>query len=603
LKAKRLYRFGSYTLDADERVLLRDGQPVTIPPKDLETLLVLVERAGHIVEKDELLQKVWPGVFVEEGNLARRIFNLRQVLGDSGDQRPFIETIPKRGYRFVATVQEDGEPAASVTAPTSEEAQTPADLPQEKRSWLWVLVLSGTLALIAIPVSRHFWKPSTASAQKVMLVVLPFVNLSSDAHDEYFADGLTEEMITQLGQLQPAHLGVIARTSAMRYKNSQRSAAQICHELGADYLLEGSVRQVGQRVRIAAQLIQATDQTHLWAESYETPLTDILKIQREIAERITQSLRLELLPVQKSANAETHFDPEAYRKYLLGLNEYRKGTGEGFRNAIRDFQDAIAIDPRSARLYAALAEAYSESVPYYSSPAEGMPLAKQAAQKAIELDPNLASAHATLGDIHLLFDWDWKAAEAEYRRALEINPNSAQAQLGYTDYLSTLGRHDEAISHADIVNRVDPLALDSRNEALWAYYFSGRLKETVEQSRKAIELEPDAGLPYAMMALAAADLGQRTEAARAAEKAAQSAESMRNNVCATNCSPTILATAASALARAGQRDRAKQVLEHALELAKTRYVCRFLVACAYVDLGENEKAFDSLELAIRHHST
>jgi TolB-like protein/Tfp pilus assembly protein PilF len=432
-----------------------------------------------------------------------------------------------------------------------------------------------------------------------MLVVLPFQNLSGDAHDDYFVDGLTEEMITQLGQLQPAHLGVIARTSAMRYKNSRQSAAQICRELGVNYLLEGSVRQSGPRVRVAAQLIQATDQTHLWAESYETSVTDILKIQREIAERITQSLQLELLPTQ-SRSPDVPIQPEAYRKYLLGLNEFRKGTGEGLQNAKQDFQDAIAIDPGAARLYAALAEVYSESVPYYSSPGEAMPLAKQAAQKALELDPNLASAHATLGDIHLLFDWDWKAAEAEYRRGLEINPNSPQAQLGYTSYLSTIGRHDDAISHAEIVNQVDPLALDSRNEALWAYYFSGRLRETIEQARKAIELEPDAGLPYAILALAAADLGQRQEALRAAEKAAQSTES---RPCISLCSPSVLATAASALARAGQRERAKQVLEQALALAKTRYVCRFLVAGAYTDLGETERAFDSLELAFRQRST
>lgn len=598
MKAKALYRFGSYALDADERVLLREGQPVILQPKDLETLLVLVERAGHIVEKDELLKKVWPGVFIEEGNLARRIFNLRQVLGDSADGRPFIETIPRRGYRFVATVQREAEPAPSV-AQTSEQAQTAASLGQTKRIWLWSLGLAGALALAALLASRYFWQPPTASVQKVMLVVLPFENLSGDSHDDYFADGLTEEMITQLGQLQPARLGVIARTSAMRYKNSSQSAAQICHELGVNYLLEGSVRQSGQRVRITAQLIQANDETHLWAESYDTPLTDILKIQTEIAARITQSLRLELLPARSRAS-EAPIQPEAYRKYLLGLNESRKGTGEGLQNAIRDLQDAIAIDPGAARLHAALAEVYSESVPYYSSPGEAMPLAKQAAQKALELDPNLASAHATLGDIHLLFDWDWKAAEAEYRRALEINPNSSQAQLGYTDYLSTIGRHDEAISHAQIVNHVDPLALDSRNEALWAYYFSGRLQETIQQARKAIELEPDNGLPYAMLALAAADLGQRQEAVHAAEKAAQSTES---RPCISQCSPSVLATAASALARAGQRDRAKQVLDHSLALAKTRYVCRFLVAAAYTDLGETERAFNSLELAFLHRST
>jgi TolB-like protein/DNA-binding winged helix-turn-helix (wHTH) protein/Tfp pilus assembly protein PilF len=597
LKAKALYKFGPYVLDADERVLLRDGQVVTLPPKDLETLIVLVESAGHIVEKEELLNRVWPGVFIEEGNLARRVFNLRQVLGDSPNERPYIETIPTRGYRFIATVQQEAESAtlAATKIPQPEKVS----VGQSTRYRLGSLALVGVLALAAFLASRSFWHPRTASTQKIMLVVLPFENLGGDVPDDYFADGLTEEMITQLGQLQPAQLGVIARTSAMRYKNTSESAAQICRELGVNYLLEGSVRQSGPRVRIAAQLIQASDQTHLWAESYETSLTDVLKVQREIAERITQSLQLELLPA-RSRSPEVPINPEAYRKYLLGLKEFREGTGDALQNATRDFRDAIAIDPTAARLYAGLAEVYSESVPYYSSPSEAMPLAKQAAQKALELDPNLASAHATLGDIHLLFDWDWKSAEAEYRRALELNPNSPQAQLGYTSYLSTLGRHDEAISHAEIVNRVDPLALDSRNEALWAYYFSGRLQETIEQARKAIELEPDNGLPYAMLALAAADLGQRQEALRAAEKAAHSTES---RPCISLCSPSVLAIAASAFARAGDHDRAKQVLTHALELAKTRYVCRFLVAAAYSDLGEAQRAFDSLDLAFRQRST
>jgi TolB-like protein/DNA-binding winged helix-turn-helix (wHTH) protein/Tfp pilus assembly protein PilF len=600
LKTKHIFEFGDYRLDTEEKVLVRDGQPVALPPKDLETLIVLVERAGHIVGKEELLEKVWPGVFIEENNLARRVFNLRQVLGDSPDGRKYIETVPKRGYRFVGSVREPGDggerfvPAATLASPPTS--------PRSNRKTLWLWAAAAVVVVAAILFTQHFLRGRNTSPQRVMLAVLPFQNLSGNSTEDYFADGLTEEMIAQLGELQPSSLGVIARTSAMRYKNSKESIAQIGHELSVNYLLEGSVRHAGQRVRITAQLIQTNDQTHLWSESYETPLTDILKIQREIAERITQSLRLELLAA-RSHTTEVPIQPEAYRKYLLGLNEFRKGTGEGFHIAIRDFQDAIAIDPRNARLYAALAEVYSESVPYYSSPSVAMPLAKQAAQNAIELDPNLASAHATLGDIHLLFDWDWKAAEAEYRRALELNPNSSQAQLGYTDYLSTLGRHDEAISHAEIVNHVDPLALDSRNEALWAYYFSGRLQETVEQARKTIELEPEAGLPYAMMALAAADLGQRAEAVRAAEKAAQSGESMRNNVCATNCSPAILATAASALARAGQHDRAKQVLEHALELAKTRYVCSFLVAAAYTDLGKTEQAFDSLDLAFRQRST
>ncbi len=574
--------------------MLRDGQPITLPPKDLETLFVLVERAGHIVEKEELLEKVWPGVFIEEGNLARHIFNLRQVLGDTADGRKYIETIPRRGYRFVAAVHEDNEPATSPLAvpQASEQVQTAAGLGQKKSLWLWTLALLVPLAVTAVLLSLYFWPPRSPSQQKVMLAVLPFVNLSGDTHEDYFADGLTEEMIAQLGQLQPAKLGVIARTSIAHYKDTKETAAQIGRELGVGYLLEGSVRRGGQRVRITAQLVQVGEQTHLWAETYERPLTDVLSIQREISEKITHSLSIQLLPGATTISAGSHVNLESYDKYLLGLHELGQGTRESENSAIHYFQEAIAKDSKDARFYAALAEAYAATRTYYSSPAEVMPRAKEAALRALELDPNLGNAHVLLADVNVFFDWDWSAGEAEYRRALEINPNLPGAQLGYASYLATLGHFDEAISRVQQAYLLDPLAIENRNEALWIYYFSGRMPETVEQARKTIELEPAAGLPYAMLALAYARMGQRPETLRAAESAIRYADS-----------PTVLTTTASALAQVGQSGQAKQLLGKALEQAKERYVCRFTVATAYADLGEKEKALESLEQGFLQRST
>ena len=272
LKAKHLYTFGPYQLEAQERVLRRDGQPVTLPPKDLETLFVLVERAGHIVEKEELLEKVWPGVFIEEGNLSRHVFNLRQVLGDSPDGRKYIETIPRRGYRFVASVREDGAATASdpAASPASGPAQTASQVDVKRTLWFLPLTVLIALAVTAMLVSRRFWS-LRPPPQRAMLAVLPFANLSGDPREDYFADGLTEEMIAQLGQLQPTKLGVIARTSIVRYKGTKENVAQIGQELGVGYLLEGSVRRGGDRVRVTAQLIQAGEQTHLWAETYERP--------------------------------------------------------------------------------------------------------------------------------------------------------------------------------------------------------------------------------------------------------------------------------------------------------------------------------------------
>lgn len=587
MKAKHLYGFGPYCLDAGERVLRRDGQPVTLPPKDLETLIVLVEKAGHIVEKEELLEKVWAGVFVEEGNLSRRIFNLRQVLGDDPDGRDYIETIPRRGYRFVAAVREDGEPAAPhlAAAQTSESAPTVLPVPpvQKRSFWLWLLAFS-VLVVAGILTGRHFWQPRNASPHKAMLAVLPFVNLSGDPHEDYFADGLTEEMIAQLGQLQPAQLGVIARTSIVPYKNTKESVAQIGRELGVGYLLEGSVRRGRDRVRVTAQLIQAAEQTHLWAETYERPLTDVLSIQREVAEKITHSLSIELLPAPANVSANSHLNLESYDKYLLGLHELGQRTRESEARAIQYFQEAIVKDPNNARLHAALAQAYAAMRTYYSSPTEVMPRAKEAALRALELDPNLASAHVSLADVLVFFDWDWLAGEREYRRALEINPNLPEAQLGYASYLATLGRFDEAISRVQQAYLLDPLALESREEALWIYYFSGHMPETVEQARKTIELEPAAGLPYAMLALAYAQMGRRAETLQAAENAVRFADS-----------PTVITTAASALARVGQSSRAEELLSIALQQAKERYVCRFIVGATYVDLGDNKKALESLE--------
>jgi tetratricopeptide (TPR) repeat protein len=386
---------------------------------------------------------------------------------------------------------------------------------------------------------------------------------------------------------------VIARTSAMRYKHTKESIAQIGHELGVNYVLEGSVRLAGQRVRITAQLIQAGDQTHLWAESYETALTDILKVQREIAERITGSLRLELLRSQKSGDTEAHFNPEAYRKYLLGLNEARKGTREAQGKAIQYFQEATAIDPQDARPYAALAEAYSASVPYYMGPKEAWPLIKQAAHKALEIDPNRADAHVTLGDTALLMDWDWAAAKAEYDRALAINPNSPAAHLGYEIYFATQGRHDEAIAHARQAFLIDPLAVEARTWTLWVNYDSGHLQETVDEAKRALELEPEAALPYALLALAHADLGQKDEAVKAAQNALRLGGD----------SGSVIATAASALARAGEPGRARQALSQALELEKRQYVCRFLVGAVYMDLGETDQAYQSLEKAFLQRSS
>src|SRR5215468_6414265 len=485
-------RFGVFEADFRAGELRKSGVKIKLHAQPVAVLRMLLERAGDVVTREELQQTLWGNnTFVDfDHGLNKTINKLREALSDNADTPRYIETLPRRGYRFIAPL-------------TMPKLAGPPPCEPPKSKWHLTMAVAGTfMVLLAFGI---YWfgfrnRATNSPPAKAMMAVLPFENMSGDSNEDYFADGLTEEMIAQLGQLQPTSLGVIARTSAMRYKHTKESVSQIGHELGVNYLLEGSVRLAGQRVRITAQLIQTGDQTHLWAGSYETPLTDILRIQREIAERITSSLRLELLPAHKSSGAtEAHFDPEAYRKYLLGLNESRQGTHEGQKKAIQDFQAAIAIDPKDARPYAALAEAYSASVPYYMGPKEAWPLIKQAAKKALEIDPNLASAHVTLGDTALLMDWDWTAAKAEYDRALQINPNLPEAHLGYEIYFATLGRHEEAIAHARQAFLIDPLTVEARTWTLWVNYFSGHLQDTVEVASRTLELEPQAALPYALL--------------------------------------------------------------------------------------------------------
>jgi eukaryotic-like serine/threonine-protein kinase len=461
------------------------------------------------------------------------------------------------------------------------------------RVWAAVAVVALGLSVAAM----YSFRPRNGSAPpagptRAMVAVLPFENLSEDEGQDYFVDGLTEELIAQLGQAEPAKLAVIARTSTVRYKDTKETAAEIGRALGVDYLLEGSVRRAGERVRVVAQLVRAAEQTRMWSETFERPVTDVLNIQREIADHLTRSLSIQLLPARTTAAAPPAINLNSYDKYLLGLHEVGKGTREGGNKAIEYFKQALAADPDNARIHAALAQAYTAVNTYYSSPREVMPLARDAALRAIALDPDMAPAHVTLGNVRLLFDWDWPAAEREYLRALEINPNAPAAQLGYATYLATLGRFDEAIGRVQQAYKFDPLALESRNEALWIYYFSGRMQDTIEQCRKTIELEPAAGLPYAILALAHAHLGQRAEALDAGANAIRLADS-----------PTITTTTASALARLGERADARQVLQRSLAVARERYVCRFIVAATYADLGDTKQALASLEEAYLQRST
>ena len=418
------------------------------------------------------------------------------------------------------------------------------------------------------------------------LAVLPLANLSGDPGQEYFADGMTEQLTTDLGQISA--LRVISRTSAMRYKGAKKTLPEIARELHVDAVVEGSVERSGDQVRITAQLIDAPNDRHLWASSYDRALRDVLALQSEVAQAIANQIKVKLSPQEQThlANARP-VNPKAHEAYLRGLYELRKhkpsglfapGQRESIEKSIVHFQQALALDPNDALAYAGLAGAYYDQSTFLRAPLEVMPKAKAAAARAIELDDTLAEAHASFGYVKLTFDWDWPAAEREFRRALELNPNLAQAHAGYAHYLLTVRRINEALQELNRLDKIDPLFPQSHMGTPWLLMSARRYDEAIEAARKSGDDR--------VLAISLAELGRSEEAIAAADRAVKST---RN--------PVILAQIASAYAIAGAKDRARAMLGTIEAQARERYVCGFNVAGVYAPLGDKERAFSWLEKA------
>ena len=502
----KLYEFGPWRLDPQKLQLSRDGDAVPLPPKAAEILLVMLANSGQTVSKDDLMRSVWPHSFVEESNLTQNIFLLRKALGETAQQSSYIITIPGKGYRLAAAVRQvphgDAAPAAesAIDLPVHPEETAVAARRwplAPKLIWLWLLVpglvvigLAGAVAL-----HRQHPPPPQAAPGRVMLAVLPFENLTGNAEQEYFSDGMTEEMTAQLGNLDPRHLGVISRTSVMHYKGSQEPLDQIGRELGVQYVLEGSVRRDAGKVRITAQLIQMKDQSHIWARQYDRELRSTLALQTEIAQDIAGEIQQALGADNFSFNpgpqpSTTSY--EAYDLYLKGRYFWNKRSGEGFEQAIRYFQQAIDKDPGYARAYAGLADCYV-LLPAFSGmpPAEPMKKARAAATKALELDEGLAEAHTSLALIHENYDWDWPAAEKEYRRAIQLDPNYATAYQWYAEYLMWRGRFDEAFRASARARELDPLSLIIANDNGTIYYYSRQYDRAASEFNAVLDMDPN----------------------------------------------------------------------------------------------------------------
>jgi serine/threonine protein kinase/Flp pilus assembly protein TadD len=465
--------------------------------------------------------------------------------------------------------------------------------PAQRRGPIALLVAGLALALLAGAVilsnvgglrDRLFGGNRPPSIES--LAVLPLVNLSHDPEQEYFADGMTEQLTTDLGQI--GALRVISRTSAMHYKGTSKTLPEIARELHVDAVVEGSVERSGDRVQITAQLIEARTDRHLWARSYQRDLRNVLSLQDDVAQAIATEVRIKLTPQEqiRLSNAR-QVNPEAHEADLRGSYELRKHAPTGLyvaeqrentEKAIKYFQQALALDPNDALAYAGLADAYYDESTYLRAPLEVMPKAKAAAARAIELDDSLAEAHASLGYVKLTFDWDWPAAEREFHRALELNPSLPRAHAGYAHYLLVLRRTDEAIQELDRVQKIDPLFPQSHMGLPWLLFTARRYQAAIE----AAQTKGD----DRVLALSFAELGRPQEAIAAADRAVKSTPN-----------PIILAQVASAYAMAGKQEKARAMLGAIEAQARQRYICGFNVACVYAPLGDKESAFAWLEQA------
>jgi len=614
---KQFYEFGPFRLDPQKLLLLRDNQPVALPPKAFETLLLLVQRSETVVLKDDLMKSVWPDTFVEESNLAQNIFVVRKSLGETAGANRYIVTVPGRGYRFaekVRLVPEQDEIPDEIIAQghlvtrvvvdeQEQNAPDPALVLREPAplTGSYRFPLIAFLAAMIVLAVAGYWAWHNAQHKKlarpsrVMLAVLPFQNLTGDPEQEYFADGLTEEMITQLGRLRPDQLGVIARTSVMGYKHGDERLDQIGRELAVQYVLEGSFRRAGDRLRITAQLIQVKDQSHLWAQDYDRKPQDILAVQDDVSIAVAQEIQLRLTPHQQTALTRNRtVDPDAYEAYLKGRYFWNMRTEDGFKKAIDYFDQAIAKDPNYAQSYAGLADAYVLLGGYaFVSQKDAMPKAKAAAQKALAIDGQLAEAYTSLGLISEQWDWNFTEAERDYKRAIELNPNYSVAHHWYGDgYLPLVGRTDEAIVELRKAHELDPLspviATDLAKQLCGAHKYD----EGLALFQKTLDADPDFVLAHQYLAQAYEQMGRYPDAVAEIKKI-KSWEDL----------PEEQGLLGHVYAMQGKRKEALEIADWLLTHSAQRYVDPKYLARVYAVLGEKDLAMVWLEKLCEQHSS
>jgi TolB-like protein/DNA-binding winged helix-turn-helix (wHTH) protein/Tfp pilus assembly protein PilF len=603
----RSIRFGEeLELDRSAYQLRRAGRVVKLERIPLEILLLLTERPGHLVSRDSIAERIWgkdPSLDVDN-SINGAVRKIRQVLKDDPENPRFIQTVTGRGYRFVAPLMAAAEPVAE-PSPVTPSTVPPTGVPpvaspppvaaaprQRSRAGLW---LAGAAALPLI-VAGLFWsrEPGDASPPgRVMLAVLPFQNLTGDAGQEYFSDGLTEEMITQVGNRDPAALGVIARASVMHFKQRQDPPDQIGRELGADYLLLGSVRRDASSVRVTAELIRARDHARLWAHQYDRQVSGLLALQDEITGEITDAIQSSLGSQARTRDAEARPSPapDAYDLYLRGQYYFNRRTDTDIRTAATYFEQSVQRDSGFARAWAALASADVLGAVYSVDPPQALVArARTAAHQALALDSSLAEAHAALALIIQNHDWDWAGAEREFRQAIALNPSYATAHHWYAEHLMWRGRFDEALEESERARQLDPLSLIISADHGAILYYAHRYDEAIERFRAVRAVDPTLSRAYLLIAVYA-DAGKVDQAL---------AEEARWRPVVAG--PLHWSALAYIYGRAGRMAEARRAIEELLRMGEREELQARVFAWSYAGVRDTAQTLAWLEKASAEHS-
>jgi TolB-like protein/DNA-binding winged helix-turn-helix (wHTH) protein/tetratricopeptide (TPR) repeat protein len=636
------YEFGPFQLVPEERLLRCNGGAVALSPKDMDLLLVLVESRGRLLQKDELMKHLWPESFVEEANLSHHVFMVRKALNDHEDGVIYIETVPKHGYRFVVPVRQvrEEEEAATIarrqssssgdghadenllqipdrltsdserklgisSKPASQETLANQESLARRRRLTGTVALSllavllAALAMTFIPTQGRRWgsqKQRLTTLPAIQsLAVLPLANLTGDPEQEYFVDGMTEALISQLGKI--GALRVISRTSAMHYKGSRKRLPEIAKELDIQAVLEGSVQRSGNQVRITVQLIEAMSDRHLWSDSYDGEMDKVLTLQSKVAADVAEEIKIAVTREQRSRLTETRpVDPEAYEAFLLGHHHMRKRTSEGLGNALKFFQRAVEKDPNYAPAYAGLADVYDLMCGYLLlAPREAYPKARAAAIAALKIDNQLAEAHVALAKIKARYDLDWEEARKEFLRGIELNPSYAEGHAWYGQfYLGATGQHDKAIAESEHARRLDPLSLSINLNLGTSLWWADKHDRAIEQMHRTLEIDPNFSLGHSILGQIYVSKGLFEDAIEELQKAVKYSKG--------ELVTAYLANLGYAYAASGRQPEARKALDSLLQLSRKQYVPAISIAEVYAGLGDKAQALEWLEQAYEERS-